>query len=378
MAKQPSRRPSTLLVFGVGVALFSILLPIFISGEVRITIDEELPRLAKDRTILVTGANAGLGLATVKLIAQAGTAKKLILACRNTGKCENAQKEVKQQLPENCTTQVLTVHLDLANRNSIIIGARSVQQHLSNGNDGNDSRPPALDVLINNAGIAFAWDSKDFVQGVEMHMAVNHVGHVLLTHHLWENILTSIKDPRIVHVSSITAMASWRGACLGWYDKNPKDDMGRIYNSFDSIRYYSQSKRANLMQTWELHKRYKDLGISSVASHPGYTRSELVRKMRLPLLSEWLKDQILARAMLSMSTEEGAKMQLLAAFAPQEVVPSGSHVVPKYWIFGRPVLIDSLMKRFSTHFLAFSEKDSDDLWHSTLRELGIAEFGKVV
>jgi NAD(P)-dependent dehydrogenase (short-subunit alcohol dehydrogenase family) len=210
-----------------------------------------------------------------------------------------------------------------------------------------------------------------------MHMAINHLGHVLLTHYFWNNILASVREPRIVHVSSLTAIASWRDASLGWYDPNPKEDMGKVYNFLDSIRYYSQSKRANLMHTWELHKRYKDLGVSSVTPHPGYSRSEIIGKVRLPLFPDWWKELLTVNPILSMSTEVGAKTQLLAAFAPLDVVPSGSHVVPKYWTSGRPIVLESLIKRFSTHFWTFSEKDSANLWIETLRELGISEFGKV-
>jgi NAD(P)-dependent dehydrogenase (short-subunit alcohol dehydrogenase family) len=154
MTKKPPRRRSPLLVLCVAVALFAMALPVLISGDVSIVINDELPRLAKDRTVLVTCANAGLGLATVKLIAQAGTAKKVVLACRNTAKCKQAQQEVQQELPEFSKTQILTVHLDFANRDSIVEGARSIQQQLSDS-DVNNTTTSALDILINNAGVAF-------------------------------------------------------------------------------------------------------------------------------------------------------------------------------------------------------------------------------
>ena len=77
-----------------------------------------------------------------------------------------------------------------------------------------------------------------------------------------------------------------------------------------------------------------------------------------------------------MSANDGATMQLMAAFAPPDVVPSGSHVVPKYWTAGHPILIPSLLHGFSTHYISFTEKDSASLWNASMKELGIEEFGK--
>ena len=153
--------------------------------------------------------------------------------------------------------------------------------------------------------------------------------------------------------------------------------MGRLYNFFDCIRYYSQSKRANLMQAWELHKRYESMGITSVAAHPGYTRTQIFNKAHLPFLTKWMKDLFLTRTLFSMSTNDGATMQLVAAFAPPDVVPSGSHVVPKYWTTGSPVLIPSLLPGFSLHYNSFTENNCASLWNTSMKELGIEEFGKL-
>lgn len=370
------RRSVQSLMLCVAVALIAIALPLLLSADIDMT-SEELTRLAQDRSILVTGANSGLGLATVKLIGQLGTAKNVLLVCRNVAKCEEARNQVQLELPESSNTQVLTVQLDLANRTSIAEGARVVQHYLSDIDHSHSGTAP-LDILINNAGVAFAWGSKDFVEGVEMHMGINHLGHVLLTHMLWKNLLASSFGARIVHVSSLGAFLSWRDGTLGWYDRNPNDDMGKLLNTLDSMRYYFQSKRANLMQTWELHRRYStESGISSVASHPGYTRSEGILKFQLPLCPDFLKEWLHSNRLMSMSTEEGAKTQLLAALAPNDIVPSGSHVVPKYWTTGNPILLESLMKRFSTHFWTFSETESSSLWDESMKALGISEFGKL-
>lgn len=358
------------LVICVVVVLIAVALPLLLSSDVDLG-NEELSRLATDRSILVTGANSGLGLATVKLLGRLGTAKSVLLACRNAAKCEEARHEVQKELPESARTQVLTVPLDLADRLSITESSLVVKEYLSV-----DGIAP-LDILINNAGVAFAWSSKEFIDGVELHMGINHLGHVYLTHLLWPNLLASSYGARIVHVSSFGALVSWRDSSSGWYEEaNPRDGMGKVLNTVESMSCYFQSKRANLMQTWELHRRYSSTcGISSVASHPGYTRSEIVLKFQLALCPEWFKKWLHSNRLMSMSTEEGARTQLIAALAPK--VPSGSYVVPKYWTTGRPTLIQSLMTQFSSHFWTFSETESAKLWDESMRALSVSDFGEV-
>lgn len=239
-----------------------------------------------------------------------------------------------------------------------------------------------LDILINNAGVAFAWSTKEFVQGVETHLAVNHLGHVLLTHCLWNNLLASKHGARVVHVSSMGAFISWNDVTKGWYNKDPNPMGWKLRHMISSFLFYCQSKRANLMVAWELHERFYNAekhykgSISSVASHPGYTRSDIMLKWKLPWAAAFIKDFIHTNHFLSMSNEEGARTQISAALAPKEVVPSGSLVGPKFWMFGRPVLVGKLMTRFSSHFRPFSKQESSRLWDESMKALGITEFGK--
>ncbi|CAJ1958978.1 unnamed protein product [Cylindrotheca closterium] len=382
---QRDQSRSRSFVICIAVALCAIAFSIATSGGIEYALDKELPTWSRDKAVLITGANAGLGLATALRIARAGTANTIILACRNPSKCQVAMQDAVSILPEGATTRVLTVELDLSKRDSVMKGAHAIQEALSDQETADQDVVPDLDVLINNAGVAFAWNSKEFVEGVETHMAINHLSHFLLTHRLLPNLLAAagkrtganMSPPRVVHVSSLTAIGSWRDVSLGWKNPNPRKAMGRWFNFFDCIRYYSQSKRANLMQTWELHKRYEGAGIISVAAHPGYTRSEIFRKVQMPLSSGWIKELATKNPYLSMSTDDGATMQLMAAFAPPDIVPSGSHVVPKYWTTGTPVLIPRLLSGFSLHYNSFSEKDTANLWDASMKELGIEEFGKL-
>jgi serine/threonine protein kinase len=369
-----TRHSRRLLVGSFFMVILAILLSMLTSGNI-LQSGNKLPSLAKDKSILVTGANSGLGLATVKLLAQTGTPKKIILACRNTIKCEEAQKKVQGELPQHSNTQIFTVYLDLANRASIIQGAESVKELLKEG-DRKSMKSVPLDILVNNAGVAFAWNSKEFVHGVEMHISINHLGHALLTHCLWQNLLSSPFGGRIVHVSSLGALLSLRDVTMGWYDDDSAyKKSGKFVRMLDCFSYYFQSKRANLGFAWELHQRYHSLtGIASVASHPGYTRTEIIHKFRLPLIPKFYKNFLTSNRLLSMSSEEGAQTQLWAALEPDQV-PSGFYVGPKFWSFGPPILVGYLMTRACTHFWPFAETESAALWDVTMKELNISEFG---
>ena len=65
----------------------------------------EWASLANNRTVLVTGANSGLGLATVKLLAKTGAPTAIIMGCRNATKCKQAQAEVQVELPSSSQTR---------------------------------------------------------------------------------------------------------------------------------------------------------------------------------------------------------------------------------------------------------------------------------
>lgn len=123
------------------------------------------------RTIVVTGANSGLGAATTRALAAAGA--QVILACRDTGKAER----VAASLPGETEVR----ELDLANLNSVRAFADSIER---------------VDVLINNAGV-MALPLRRTADGFEMQFGTNHLGHFALT-----NLLLDRITDRVVTVSS--------------------------------------------------------------------------------------------------------------------------------------------------------------------------------
>jgi NAD(P)-dependent dehydrogenase (short-subunit alcohol dehydrogenase family) len=246
------------------------------------------------RTVIVTGANSGLGRSTAWELARAGAT--VIIACRNTAKGEDAASRIKQDVP-GADLRVLA--LDLADLSSV----RSFA-------DGLDA--DRVDVLVNNAGV-MAPPRRLTKDGFESQLGTNHLGHFALTGLLMPRLLAAT-EPRVVTISS--------GA----------HRMGRI--RFDDLqgerRYiawlaYGQSKLANLMFCFELQRRAVEAGtaLKSMAAHPGYAATNLqFAAPRLP-------DRILmavTNKVIAQSAEMGALPSLYAATVAD--LPGGSFVGP--------------------------------------------------
>ena len=135
--------------------------------------------------MIVTGANAGIGLETAADLA--GRGAKVIMACRSVERGEKAAVEARKR---SGNEDVVFSQLDLASLESVRqFAERTLREE------------PQIDVLINNAGVCLPEISRT-VDGNEIHFAVNHLGHFLLTNLLLERIKEST-TPRIVIVSSI-------------------------------------------------------------------------------------------------------------------------------------------------------------------------------
>src|SRR5258707_12776913 len=182
----------------------------------------DLPSFA-GRTVIVTGANSGLGEVTARELARVGA--KVILAVRNTEKGETAA----QQMTGRKTGRVEVRRLDLQDLSSVREFADGVDE---------------FDVLVNNAGIMAA-DYALTADGFESHIGTNHLGHFALT-----NLLLPKLTDRVV---TLTSVAHWPGR-IDFDDINWKN---RRYSAWLA---YSQSKLANLLFTSELQRRLKLAG----------------------------------------------------------------------------------------------------------------------
>ncbi|WP_030522821.1 oxidoreductase [Nocardia rhamnosiphila] len=227
------------------------------------------------RTVIITGANSGLGAVAARALAGAGA--QVILACRNVGKGQAVADEIGER------AQVRK--LDLADLSSVREFAAGVE---------------SADVLINNAGV-MAVPLRRTADGFEMQIGTNHLGHFALT-----GLLLGKIGERVVTLSSGAHAA-------GAIDLGDLNWERRPYKRWSA---YGQSKLANLLFAFELQRRLAAAGSAklSVAAHPGYAATELQSH------TETVLDSVMniGNKVFAQSAEMGALPELFAATAPVE------------------------------------------------------------
>lgn len=221
------------------------------------------------KTVLITGANVGIGKETAKELAKRNA--RVVMACRSLERGLEAAKEIKS-LTEN--QNVIVKMCDLSSLASI---RRFAEDFILT-----ESR---LDVLICNAGFVAPpgrYLTEDFL---EVQFCTNHLGHFLLTN-LLVDLLKKSSPSRIVVVSSVL------------------HNFGRIH--FDNINYekytpdpfftYCNSKLANILFVKELARRLNGTSVTVNALHPGLVKTEInrrtpwyIRKFIQPISYLWAK-----------------------------------------------------------------------------------------
>ena len=243
----------------------------------------DLPSL-DGRTVVVTGANSGLGLIAARELGRAGA--RVVLAVRNREKGERAAATIPGA-PE-------VRALDLSDLASVRAFAEDWEGD--------------IDVLVNNAGI-MAVPRGRTKDGFELQIGTNHLGHFALT-----NLLLGHITDRVVTLSSFAHRTG----------RIDLDDL-----SFERRRYgrwtaYGQSKLANLLFTLELQRRLAEVGspLLALAAHPGYSATDLQSHTGSGLQNGvmWLTNRIVAQ-----SAEMGALPTLLAA---TQDLPGAAYVGP--------------------------------------------------
>ncbi|MEU3528971.1 oxidoreductase [Streptomyces sp. NPDC038707] len=237
------------------------------------------------RVFVVTGANSGLGLATARALARKGA--QVILAVRDEVK---GQRVIAQAAADGQGARLEVRRLDLADPDSV----RAFADRLRS--DG--VRP---DVLVNNAGV-MAPPRTLTAQGHEVQFAANHLGHFALTGLLLDRLAEG-DDPRVVTVTS----ANHRKAEIFFDDPTGE-------RRYSPMGYYNQSKLANAVFGWELHRRLSAAGspVRSVLAHPGYTATNLQTAAPVGMV-KFLFGRLLLP--LAQAPDQGALPQLYAATA---------------------------------------------------------------
>ena len=203
------------------------------------------------KTVIVTGANTGIGKATALDLANRGA--RVIVAARDEKKATIAVDDIKKKTNNQ---NVIFKKLDLASLASVRQFSKEILQEEEH-----------IDVLINNAGVMYPPYTLT-EDGFELQFGVNHLGHFLLTNLLLDRIKQSTPS-RIVTLSSIRHTS-------GYLDF---EDM-MWSKEYDRIAAYGRSKLANIMFTRELAKQLEGTGVTTYSLHPGSVNTELARHLK--------------------------------------------------------------------------------------------------
>jgi NAD(P)-dependent dehydrogenase (short-subunit alcohol dehydrogenase family) len=230
----------------------------------------------KGKTVIVTGANSGIGYYTALGLSKLGA--DVIIAGRSKERVDAAIAAIQK---ENIEGSVTAGIIDLAS-------LKSVRKFVADFNERYDK----LDMLVNNAGIMMPPESKT-EEGFELQFGVNFLGHFLLTQLLYDNLKKSA-DARVVTLSSIAHRTG----------KIDFDNL-RMEKPYDPRREYYQSKLADIVFALELGRRFEanNDAILSIACHPGFTKTELQKYIN----PEYLKK------MTFMDAWQGSLPTLMAA-----------------------------------------------------------------
>ncbi|KAK4875323.1 hypothetical protein RN001_011745 [Aquatica leii] len=245
------------------------------------------------KTAIVTGSNIGIGYYTALDFAKRGA--KVILACRNAAKAEEAKLKIIEATGNN---NVIVKIVDLSSLSSVRTFAKDV-------NETEDR----LDILVNNAG-AGCTDHCYTADGLSMSMQINHFGPFLLTM-LLIDLLKKSAPSRIVTVSS-------SAASVGRINVNNLNAPSRIFtNMFD----YANVKLCNLLFTVELAQKLVGTGVTANVLHPGMVKSDFLKDT--PTFVTKLIS--IAMKLFYKSTEAGAQTSVYVAISKDLKGVSGKY-----------------------------------------------------
>ncbi|XP_076874258.1 retinol dehydrogenase 14b [Brachyhypopomus gauderio] len=251
--------------------------------------------IMRGKTVIITGANSGIGKATAAELLRLQA--RVIMACRDMQKAEEAAGEIRKESGPH--GELVIKHLNLASLRSIHSFCEEIMKE-----------EIKIDVLINNAGLYQCPYAKT-EDGFEMQIGVNHLGHFLLTHLLLDHLKNSAPS-RIIVVSSE----------LYKYGSINFDDLNCEQN-YNKASCYSQSKLANLLFIHELSRQLYGTGVTVNALTPGIVRTRLGRHIHIPLLAKPLF--FMVSWLFFKSAMEGAQTPLYLACSPEVANVTGKY-----------------------------------------------------
>ncbi|ESS11347.1 MAG: dehydrogenase [uncultured archaeon A07HR60] len=304
---------------------------------------DQMPRM-EDTTVVITGANSGLGYEATDAFARRGAT--VVMAVRSRERGRDAAESIRAAADGPAETDMdLDIRIcDLADLSSVESFAQGVREEYE-----------TVDILCNNAGV-MAIPQQETADGFEMQLGVNHFGHFALTAQLFPMIRAGERDSRIITQSS----GAHQTGSMDFSDLNWTESYGKW-------QAYGRSKLANLLFAYELQRRLDDSGIETVRSigcHPGYADTNL--QMRTaeesgnPLVKLGMR---LGNRLLAQSPEMGALPMLYAATTD---VDGGSYVGPGglFDMRGYPAIVES-------NDASHDQEDAQTLWARSEEATGV-------
>ncbi|KII84549.1 hypothetical protein PLICRDRAFT_117712 [Plicaturopsis crispa FD-325 SS-3] len=278
------------------------------------------------KVVLVTGGNAGIGYEMSKsLLANNAT---VYLAARTPSKAEKAIEQLKKETGKDA---IHFIQLDLASLASVEAAAAAFK-----------ARESSLHILFNNAGLMDSKPGETTVDGYEVQMGTNVLGHHVFTMALLPVLLKTAKESesgtvRVVSTGSFAHNFASKDELR--YDTL---DTGKGLTNFRNVQLYSRSKLGNCIWTHAITKWYKSEGILAFTVHPGFINSEAF------LNSD--TGQYIFGTLFGHPTTSGAVNSLFVGTSP-EITPddAGSYYMP--W-----------MRKAEEAKAATDEKQWDQFW----------------
>jgi NAD(P)-dependent dehydrogenase (short-subunit alcohol dehydrogenase family) len=246
----------------------------------------------KDKTCIITGATAGIGLETAARLGSLGA--RLLLVGRNRDKGDAAVARLRAKIPG---IAVGLYYADLSRTNEILrLAAALLDESVR------------IDVLVNNAGGIFA-RRQTTPDGLEHTFALNHMGYFRLTALLRPRLIASA-PARIVNVAS----EAHRGAQLDFNDLQSS----RRYSGWTA---YQRSKLANILFTRELARQLRSTAVTVNCLHPGFVASDFGENNR----GIWGLGIKVAKRLGAISVERGADTPVYLSSSPKVDGISGNY-----------------------------------------------------
>ena len=242
------------------------------------------------KTVLITGASAGIGLQTALELAKQGA--EVVIVGRDEGRTAQAVELIKSQTGNQAISYLLA---DLSSQKDV----RKLAQDFKN-------KYNKLDVLLNNAGAIFL-SRKVSVDGYEMSLALNHLNYFLLTDLLLD-MVKARPSGRIINVAS-----------RAHYGGHVNFDDLQSQHGYNGMKVYGTSKLMNVLFTYELARRLQSTNVTANCLHPGFVASNFAGN------NGWFVRMGMKFMSGRISVEDGAKCSIYLASSPDVQGVSGKY-----------------------------------------------------